>query len=95
MAVNQIKRNGSCIPNYRRATGGNAMRHMDLDAIEAKWLQQCGPCDGGLPMMCACPSDDYRPVMADLVTAIREAEAQLAAARSALAAVREVREANR
>lgn len=45
--------------------------NVDLDAIEAKWLQQCGPCDGGLPMGCVCPDEDPRPVIASLVDALR------------------------
>lgn len=47
---------------------------IDVEAIAEKWLQQCGSCDAGLPMGCACPSDDYRPVMSallDEVTALR------------------------
>jgi hypothetical protein len=43
----------------------------DLDAIEDKWLQQCGSCDAGLPLSCSHPSEDYRPVMLTLVTEIR------------------------
>jgi hypothetical protein len=44
---------------------------LDLDAIEDKWLQQCGSCDAGLPLSCSHPSEDYRPVMLRLVSEIR------------------------
>lgn len=40
---------------------------LDTEAIAEKWLQQCGPCDGGLPMGCTHPAEDYRPVMAALL----------------------------
>jgi hypothetical protein len=40
---------------------------LDLDAISAKWLTQCGPCDAGLPTACTCPGEDPRPVILELV----------------------------
>lgn len=39
----------------------------DLPAIVTEFLQQCGPCDAGLPMGCACSKRDYRPTMSRLV----------------------------
>ena len=44
---------------------------LDLDAIAATWLQQCGSCDAGLPMSCSCNAGDPRPVMAALVDEVR------------------------
>jgi hypothetical protein len=44
---------------------------LDLAAIEAKWLQQCGACDAGLPTACTHPAEDYRPVIAGLVAEIQ------------------------
>jgi len=43
----------------------------DLEAIKAEWLNQCGPCDYGMPEYgCTHPSGDYRPVMLSLVEEI-------------------------
>lgn len=33
----------------------------------AMWLNQCGPCDAGLPTSCACPDADPRQVIAALI----------------------------
>lgn len=44
---------------------------VNLEAVEARWLQMCGSCDGGLPMSCTHPDEDYRPVMAALVDEIK------------------------
>lgn len=40
---------------------------IDLDAVRAKWLKQCGSCDLGYSCECTHPGEDYRPVMAELV----------------------------
>lgn len=53
-------------------------------AIEEKWLQQCGPCDGGLPMSCTHPADDYRPVISALLAAVRERDNTIARVREVL-----------
>ena len=45
-----------------------------LTLIAAEWLQQCGPCDAGLPMGCACPDKDPRPVIASLVEHVERLE---------------------
>lgn len=50
------------------------MSKLDLDAISQKWLQPCGPCDGGLPMSCSHPDEDYRNVILALVNRVRELE---------------------
>lgn len=53
---------------------------IDVEAIAEKWLQQCGSCDAGLPMGCACPTEDYRPAMSallDEVEALREQVARV------------------
>lgn len=52
---------------------------LDVAAIEATWLQQCGPCDGGLPMGCVCSDADPRPVIASLLAALDEARAEVVA----------------
>jgi hypothetical protein len=44
---------------------------VDLAAIEAEFLVECGPCDYGLPMGCNCPERDYRSTMLDLVEEVR------------------------
>lgn len=44
---------------------------LDLEAIQEKWLKQCGPCDLGMPEYgCTHPTEDYRPVMMSLVEEI-------------------------
>lgn len=43
------------------------MTALDLDAISAEFLKQCGPCDAGVPAACACSSRDYRPTMRNIV----------------------------
>lgn len=54
---------------------------IDLDAVAAKWLQQCGYCDAGIGE-CAHPEDDYRPVMLSLVREIERLRRELAESRS-------------
>jgi hypothetical protein len=44
-----------------------AHERIDTEAVAEKWLQQCGPCDIGMPSGCTHPDEDYRPVMAALV----------------------------
>ena len=50
---------------------------VDLDAIKAKWLGQCGACDAGIGM-CTHPEEDYRPVMLDLVREVERLRELLA-----------------
>ncbi len=38
----------------------------DLEAIRAKWLVFCGPCDAGVPSGCRCPEGDVRPTVSAL-----------------------------
>ena len=53
----------------------------DLEAIKSEWLNQCGPCDYGMPEYgCSHPAEDYRPVLMELV---REVERLRALTRSA------------
>lgn len=41
---------------------------LDTEDIKSKWLNQCGPCDYGMPEYgCTHPGEDYRPVILDLV----------------------------
>ena len=48
----------------------------DLDAIKAEWLNQCGPCDYGMPEYgCSHPTDDYRPVLMELVREVEQLRA--------------------
>lgn len=58
------------------------MSTVDTVAIAEKWLQQCGPCDGGLPMGCSHPSEDYRPTIAALVDEVEYLREQLEQNRS-------------
>lgn len=44
---------------------------LDVDAIEEKWLQECGQCDYGVGYPCTHPADDYRPTMLRLVGEVR------------------------
>lgn len=48
---------------------------LDLDAIQAKWLRVCGPCDAGYPTTCSHPDEDYRPVIAELVAEVERLKA--------------------
>ena len=50
----------------------------DTEAIEAKWLQECGQCDYGVGYPCTHPSEDYRPVILQLLRERDEAHAKLA-----------------
>ncbi len=43
------------------------MTAVDLEAITAEFLQQCGSCDAGIPAPCTHPERDYRPTMLGLV----------------------------
>ena len=43
---------------------------LDLQAISDKWLDECGPCDLGLPYGCTHPQEDYRPVIATLLNEV-------------------------
>ena len=44
---------------------------------EAKpFVQQCGPCDAGLPMSCTCPPGDYRHVMVRLMEEVQRLRAE-------------------
>jgi len=47
---------------------------LDTDAIAEKWLKVCGACDVGM-YGCTHPEEDYRPVMLDLVRALKTAQA--------------------
>lgn len=43
------------------------MTTLDLDAISAEFLTQCGSCDGPGNTFCTCTYRDYRPAMLALV----------------------------
>ena len=51
---------------------------LDLDAVEAEFLRQCGGCDAGLMVGCTCSQRDFRPTMLALVAEVRR-KSQLAA----------------
>ena len=44
---------------------------LDLDAVVGEFLQQCGPCDGGLSMGCTCSPRDFRGTMSALVDEVK------------------------
>jgi hypothetical protein len=48
----------------------------DVLVQAAPFLELCGSCDAGLPMNCTCPSEDYRPVMLELVREIERLRAR-------------------
>lgn len=50
---------------------------MNVQEIRAKWLNQCGSCDAGLPMSCSCPGDDPRSVILDLVRRVEFLESKV------------------
>jgi hypothetical protein len=50
---------------------------IDLDAVKSKWLMICGSCDAGIGE-CNHPSDDYRPVMLELVREIERLRTSVA-----------------
>lgn len=66
------------------------MAELDLKAIEAEFLNQCGPCDFAMPGACNCSKRDYRGTMLDLVREVetlrRRLDASTLAARQAVAA---------
>lgn len=43
------------------------MTALDLEAITAEFLNQCGSCDGPGNTSCTCTTRDYRPTMLALV----------------------------
>lgn len=59
---------------------------LDLDAIAAEHLSQCGPCDYALPYPCQCSKADPRPVIARLVDELKRLRAELASAQKVLRA---------
>lgn len=62
--------------HYNRERRGEiAVDSVDLGTIKNKWLRHCGACDAGLPMSCVCPTEDYRPVMLELVREIERLRA--------------------
>jgi len=48
---------------------------VDLKAIGDEFLNQCGPCDFGLPASCTCSKRDYRPAMLELVREVERLRA--------------------
>ena len=54
---------------------------LDLDAVEAEFLRQCGGCDAGLMMGCTCSQRDFRPTMLALVAEVRRLTAEAATQR--------------
>lgn len=53
------------------ASGGDWGEPAYLEELADKWLQICGPCDGGLPMECTHPQEDPRSFIFMLVTDLR------------------------
>ena len=54
---------------------------LDLDAVEAEFLRQCGGCDAGLMVGCTCSQRDFRPTMLALVAEVRRLTAEAATQR--------------
>lgn len=55
---------------------------LDLEEIKTKWLNQCGPCDFGMPEYgCTHPDEDYRPVIMSLVLEIERLRSEVDHAR--------------
>jgi hypothetical protein len=52
---------------------------IDLEAIDKKWLGICGACDAGIGM-CTHPTEDYRPVMLELVREVERLRSVIATA---------------
>lgn len=69
-------------------------RPLDLDAIRAEWLRQCGPHDYGVDTAgCTCPAGDPRPVimrLADEVERQRDIERHRACLAAQVGKVRAV-----
>ena len=57
---------------------------LDLDAVEAEFLRQCGGCDAGLMVGCTCSQRDFRPTMLALVAEVRRLTARSLAAESVI-----------
>lgn len=51
---------------------------IDLDAIKAEFLTQCGPCDFGIGDICNCAKRDYRSTMPALVAEVERLQAVVA-----------------
>lgn len=61
------------------------MTALDLNAISAEFLNQCGPCDFGVDSAgCNCPGRDYRSTMLDLVREVERLRESIGTAASAL-----------
>lgn len=50
---------------------------LDLDAIRAEYLVQCGPHDYGLPMTCNCPTGEPRAAIMQLCIEVERLRAEL------------------
>lgn len=64
----------------RMAHGPESALQRSRDVVEraGPFMRQCGPCDFGLPEYgCACPEEDFRGVVADLVTEIETLRARV------------------
>lgn len=80
-AIHQRPASADVDPSATETPVGPQIANLDVEAIRAEWLNQCGPCDGGLPMGCSCPDADPRPVIGDLVAALDESRAEVAMVR--------------
>lgn len=52
------------------------MTELDIEAIAAEHLKQCGPCDYGLPMACQCPTGDPRSAISRLIDEVKRLRAE-------------------
>lgn len=55
------------------------MTSLDLDAISAEFLNQCGPCDFAVAGLCSCSDHDFRPAMLALGREVERLRTTLAA----------------
>ncbi len=51
---------------------------VDLEAISAEFLKQCGYCDAGVSFTCTCSGRDFRPTMLELVREVKDLRAEVA-----------------
>lgn len=63
---------------------------LDLDAISAEFLAQCGSCDAGILVICACADRDYRPTMLALVREVERLRAEMSGTADCAAEAAEV-----
>lgn len=53
------------------------MTALNLEAISAEFLNECGPCDFAIGSACTCSDRDFRPTMLALVREVERLRASM------------------